>query len=117
MILTQLLITIFVFFAISRVVLRFSEGKISTVALIGWIGIWSLAELVIWIPAITTVTAKILGIGRGADLIIYGSIVVLFYLVFRIYVKIEDLERQITQIVKTVALKKVNQNPAEKTSK
>jgi len=114
MIITQLFITLFVFFAISRVVLRYVEGKLSTIALVGWIVVWSWIELVIWIPGITTVIAKTLGIGRGADLIIYGSIMTLFYLIFRLYVKLEDIERQITQIVQAVALKKVSKKSAAK---
>lgn len=117
MIITKLLITIFVFFAISRLVLRFKEGKVSLVALIGWFLLWSSVELVIWIPKVTSSVAQILGIGRGADLIIYSSIIIIFYLVFRIYVKFEDIERQITQIVQAVALKKLPDKPANKSSK
>lgn len=117
MIFTQLLITIFVFFAISRVVLRFNEGKISFIALIGWLALWLWVELVVWIPGITTDAAKILGIGRGADLIIYSSIVALFYLIFRLYVKLEDTERQITKIVRMVALKKQPKRSGKKSSK
>ncbi len=114
MIITQLLITLFVFFAISRVVLRYNEGKISTVALVGWIGVWSWIELIVWIPTLTTVIARTLGIGRGADLIIYGSIVILYYLIFRLYVKLEDVERQITKIVQIIALKKTSNKSAER---
>ena len=117
MIITKFLITIFVFFALSRVVLRFKESKVSLVALIGWVLLWSSVELIVWIPAAASSVAQILGIGRGADLIIYSSIVILFYLIFRIYVKFEDLERQITQIVQTVALKKQADKPAGKSSK
>jgi len=106
MIVTQILMTIFVLFAASRVVLRFKEGKISLVAMVAWVFLWIAVEIVIWIPEATTSIARILGIGRGADLIIYGSVVVLFYLVFRIYVKLEDIERQITTLVRKIALEK-----------
>lgn len=108
MIYTQLLFSIFILFAVSRAILRFKEGKISFLALIGWVFLWLWVGIIIWIPGVTTHIAKILGIGRGADLIIYGSIVTLFYLIFRIYVKIEDIERQITQIARNIALQKVS---------
>ncbi len=108
MIYTQLLFTLFVLFAISRAILRFKEGKISTLALAGWVLLWIWVEVIIWIPGVTTHIAQILGIGRGADLLIYGSIVTLFYLIFRIYVKLEDIERQITQLARKIALQKVS---------
>lgn len=108
MIYTQLLFTLFILFAISRAVLRFREGKISFLALLGWLFLWLWIGIIIWIPGFTTHIAKILGIGRGADLIIYGSIVTLFYLIFRIYVKLEDIERQITQLARKIALQKVS---------
>ena len=108
MIYTQLLFSIFIIFAISRAILRFKEGKISLLALLGWVFLWLWVVIIIWIPGVTTHIARILGIGRGADLIIYGSIVTIFYLIFRIYVKIEDVERQITQIARNIALQKVS---------
>lgn len=109
MIYTQLIITIFVIFALSRAILRFRERKISLTALLSWTLLWLITEYIIWKPDATTHIAKILGIGRGADLILYGSIVILFYLIFRVYVTIEDIERQITQIARMIALQKVSQ--------
>ena len=106
MIISQIAITIFVIFAISRVVLRYGEGKISIVALAGWGLLWIATELIVWVPGATTGIANILGIGRGADLLIYGSIVAIFYLIFRVYVTMEDIERQITEIVRKIALEK-----------
>lgn len=110
MIYTQLLFTVFVIFALSRAFLRFKEGKISFNSLLGWTILWLWIELVISKPDVTSHVARILGIGRGADLIIYGSIVILFYLIFRIYIKLEDIERQITQIARKIAL----QNPSSR---
>lgn len=106
MIITQILMTIFVAFALSRVILRFREGKISFLAMLSWFFLWLAVETIIWLPEASTAIARILGIGRGADLIIYGSLVTLFYLVFRIYVKLEDIERQITTLVRKIALEK-----------
>lgn len=117
MIYTQLLISIFIVFTISRAVLRFREGKISYFALLGWTFLWLLTVLIVWKPDVTTHIAKILGIGRGADLILYGSIVLLFYLIFRVYVKIEDIERQITQLARKIALQNKTSNKKFKSRK
>ncbi|MBI3559330.1 DUF2304 domain-containing protein, partial [Candidatus Gottesmanbacteria bacterium] len=56
-------------------------------------------------PGQTTKIANFLGIGRGVDLILYASIATLFYLVFRIYILMEDLRHQITEVVRKIALK------------
>lgn len=117
MIYTQVLFTLFVLFAISRALLRFKEGKISFLALLGWVSLWIWVEIIIWIPGVTTHIAKIIGIGRGADLIIYGSIITLFYLIFRIYVKLEDIERQITQLARKFALRNVSKPKKAKLKK
>jgi len=106
MIIAQILMTIFVVFAVSRVVLRFRERKLSFIAANSWLLLWIAVETIIWKPDVTTSVAKVLGIGRGADLLIYGSLLILFYSVFRIYVKLEDIERQITTLVRKIALNK-----------
>ena len=108
MIYTQLLFSLFVLFALSRAILRFKESKISIISLIGWAVLWLLVEIIIWIPDSTTHIAKMLGIGRGADLLIYVSIVTLFYLIFRIYIKLEDIERQITHLTRKIALQNIS---------
>lgn len=117
MIYTQILISVFVLFAISRVFARYQEGKLSAIATIFWIILWIAIEIAVWIPNSTTYLAQMLGIGRGADLIIYSSIVALFYLVFRIYVKLEDIEREITQVVRKIALQNIPKKTLKKRKK
>ena len=48
--------------------------------------------------------AEFFGVGRGVDIIVYISLALLFYLVFRIYVMIEDLRHQMTDIIREIAL-------------
>ncbi|MBU1854341.1 MAG: DUF2304 domain-containing protein, partial [Nanoarchaeota archaeon] len=50
------------------------------------------------------------GIGRPIDVVIYASIIVLFYLIFRMYVKIESMEQNITKVVREVTIN----NPKKK---
>ena len=58
----------------------------------------------ILLPATTTKIASFFGVGRGVDVILYLAVSLLFYLVFRIYVMIEDIRREITKVVRMVAL-------------
>lgn len=93
---------IFIFFVGSRVILRFKDKSISRREFIFWIFLWTGVAILIFNPNISDYAAKFLGIGRGADTIFFLSIVALFYLLFRLYVKIDRLDRDITDLtVKT----------------
>lgn len=118
---SQLLIQIFAFlfamFALSRVYLRFKEKKLSSVAFLLWSLIWLTGTVIVIFPELTSKVANFFGIGRGADVILYASIIVLYYLIFRIYILIDDTQKQITQIAKKVALDKYYKNSSKNSSK
>lgn len=109
----QLLITAFVLFAISRVWLRFNDGSISLVSSFFWSLIWVGLGIVVWEPSITTSIADLIGVGRGADALVYISIVILFYGLFRVYVKLEFIEHEITSLVRNNALKEGKNPPSQ----
>lgn len=102
----QLLALIFLIFAFSRVWLRTREGSIGWGMFFFWTLIWVLAILAIVRPELTTQVANRLGIGRGADAVLYISIVLLFYLNFRTNVMLENLRHDITKLTRTIALSK-----------
>lgn len=106
----QIIAVLFALFAISRAFLRFKDNKLTKWEFVFWILLWGAVILVSFIPNITVPISAYLGIGRGIDLIIYISIIVLFYLIFRLYVKTETAEKAITKMVRQVAL----QNPNNK---
>ena len=110
----QLLITIFLLFAFSRVLLRFREGKIGLGALIFWSAVWILASIGVLNPEYTTLIARKLGIGRGADAIIYIALLLVFYLVYRTNVQIENLRHEITELTRKVALQQSGRNKKRK---
>jgi hypothetical protein len=62
-------------------------------------------------PDATTMLAQTLGIKRGADLLIYctalGSLTVFFLL----YLKIQRMQREITQLVRELALHEADNSP------
>ncbi len=102
----QILAFVFVTFAASRAVLRARDKKISVGELFLWLAIWGGLIFVVFFPGITSYFAQLLGIGRGVDVIVYVSISLLFYLIFRLYVKLEETEREITKLVREHALNK-----------
>lgn len=116
-IITQFFAIVFAIFALSRAYLRFKERKLSSFAFIFWFFIWITGTLAIFLPDLTTKLARFLGIGRGVDIILYASIIIIFYLLFRIYIKIEDTQRQITQIARKIAFKNLSKNRKKTTRK
>jgi len=109
----QILISLFVLFAISRVWLRYNDGSISLVGTFVWSILWIGLGVVVWEPNITTTLASMIGVGRGVDALVYLSIVVLFYGLFRVYVKMEFLEHEITSLVRNKALREAQRNTHE----
>lgn len=103
----QVLLLIFVLFAASRAILQFKGGTLRFGALSFWLLIWAVALVAIFYPEQTTQLARVLGIGRGVDIVVYASIAILFYLVFRLHVYIENIRTEISQLIREVSLRDV----------
>lgn len=101
----QIILGLFLLFAVSRVVSQLRGGNISIVSFFFWTGFFIAALIGLLFPELTSKIAAAIGIGRGADLVFYVSIAILFYLVFRIHMLIEDLRHEISEIIRQIALK------------
>jgi hypothetical protein len=80
------------------------KHHISTRGMLAWILVWIVALCIVWLPDATSMVAQILGIGRGVDVILYSAITLLFFLLFRLHVKLARLESQLTVLVREQAL-------------
>ncbi len=69
-----------------------------------WLVFWLGVGAVVALPWTTSLLAARLGVTRGVDLVVYISVIVLFYMIFRLTVKIEKLEGNITKLVREIAL-------------
>lgn len=65
------------------------------------------------IPQSSTLLARFLGIGRGLDLIFIFGIIGAYYLIFRLYLKIEKIDQDITELVRKIAIE-INDDKFEK---
>ena len=101
----QLMLALFMLFALSRAYLRFKERAIKLGEFLFWLGLWLLGFFTVFYPDFTSFWAQLLGVGRGADALIYLSIILLFYLIFRTNVLIENLKEEMSKIVREIALK------------
>lgn len=103
----QFVLVVFIVFAASRAILQFKGGTIRFGGLLFWLGVWGVATLAIFYPETTTNVAKMLGIGRGVDVILYASIALLFYLVFRLHVYLEDVRTEVSRLIREISLQEV----------
>ncbi len=101
----QILLLAFFAIAIMKVFKRNYTGDLSLWAALFWVLFWVLGGLVVIQPDLTSSLAKLFGVGRGADVVVYLALAGLFFMVFRLMVKIEKLEREITKVVRDKTLK------------
>jgi len=102
----QIIVIAFIFFVISRTLFRYYKRQISHKLMLIWVFLWSTALFFVFFPGQTTHIAKIVGIGRGVDVIMYVAIVFLFYIASHLYLKIDMLDRNITELTMKLAHKK-----------
>jgi len=102
----QIVVTIFALFALSRAILRFKDSKITRGELFFWSIIWAAVIALVFMKQHLGFLSTFFDIERPVDVIVYASIILIFYLIFRMLVKIERIEQEITAIVRKQALEK-----------
>ena len=61
---------------------------------------------VVW-PDLTQNLAKFLGVGRGADLVFYISILIFWFVVLKLYSRVRSLEQKLTETIRKNAIQHV----------
>lgn len=92
--------------AIIVAILRLKNNKMSVGIAFLWIIIWL---VVIWVsifPNSTNTFATLTGIGRGLDLLLIIGLIVGYYLIFKMYGMIENMDKEITLLVREIALQR-----------
>lgn len=111
----KILVTIFVLFALSRVWLRYRDGVIGILGVSLWSLLWLGVGTFVWWPNVSDTIAHSVGIGRGVDAAVYISIVALFYGMFRLYVKLEFVEHELTSLVRQLSLQNNETHKSDRT--
>ncbi|MBI4149877.1 DUF2304 family protein [Candidatus Woesearchaeota archaeon] len=98
-----IIVVLFVLFAWSRALLRYRDHAISLGEFIFWTFIWGAVIALTTFRTRLSFVADIAGLKRPVDVLIYFSIVLLFYLLFRLYVKMESVEQNMTKVIREIA--------------
>ena len=89
----QIIVILFIVFAWSRAILRLRDRKILVSEFIFWTVIWAAVITTALLPKTADIVSDFFGVSRPIDLAIYLSILLLLYLVFRLYVKHEQQQQ------------------------
>lgn len=100
----QILAIIFALFAFSRVVLRLREKKLSILEFAFWAVVWIALIVIAIFPEALSAFAPLIGTQSGIGLVVYTGMILLFYLLFRVYVKIDAMEQAITTLTRATTL-------------
>lgn len=110
----QLAILIISILAIAFITKRFHNDALSVGTYLGWFCIWILVILAGLFPGISVHLARITGLGRGLDALYIIAIIIVFYVLFKLYNKIEDQKRRINDLVSELALQEEDDLEHEK---
>jgi len=79
-----------------------------------WLAIWTIGALAIVWPRSTFLVARWLGIGRGSDLLLYLSVLFMLVGFFYVYGRFRRLDRQITVLVRRLAIEDAERAESER---
>ncbi len=102
----QILILLFCLFALVTIWRRQGQGKLTRIPAVLWTLFWIVVGIVVLRPEFTTLLAHLVGVGRGVDLVTYLALLLVFYLLLRLFTRLEGLERDITGLVREIALER-----------
>ncbi len=100
----QLLVTVVSGFVVLKTIQKFRRKEIPLFLAVSWSLFWILGIIVVWQPSLTDKLASLLQVGRGADAILYLSLVAIFYLIFKLFMKFERFDKDLTALVREVAI-------------
>jgi hypothetical protein len=87
-------------------------GKVRKRIVAFWLSVWAVGAYAIVWPHATAVAAHALGIGRGADLLLYSSVLVMFVAFFYVYTRFRRLDRELTLLVRRLAIEGASNSAA-----
>lgn len=91
-------------FVIVKAIASFRKRQVRAATFFLWALFWLIIIGVIWRPESANRLADILQVGRGVDAVMYLSVIGLFYLVFKLFVRIEMVDQQMTDLARSSAI-------------
>jgi hypothetical protein len=106
----RIVIILIVIFGIGRVFGRWRQGQITLGWMNGWMVLWLGVLAAGLAPKWTDAVSLWLGVKQGTSLLTFLGFALLFYLVFMLYVRLERQQRELTELVRQLALREDKRN-------
>ncbi len=104
--LQQILALIIIGFFLVRLFWQKQKKQIGANEFIFWLVFWCLsAILILSLKWIDKLVADLGFSGMGIEVLLYLGIAILFYFIFRLRLKLEKIEKNITKIIREMAIK------------
>lgn len=103
---SQLILSIVIFYILFKTWHSYKTKQISNSFFVLWILLWLIGLSAIYYPGLLSTIAGFLNIGRGVDFALYVSIILIFYLIYKINIKIGKVNRDLTKIVRKLTIEK-----------
>jgi hypothetical protein len=114
MIQQALAIAIILIFVIRLFILK-KKGIVPAGEFIFWLVFWVVAAAgIVFVKDLDHLAAALGFSASGIQIIIYAAVAVLFYMNFRLRLKVEKMDKDITQVVRKIALADKNDNLVKK---
>ena len=102
--LIQVIATGIILIILGQLIIKVIKDKASIIKIAFWLIFWLVALFVIWIPTdIIDKLGKLVGVGRGIDVLVYFSIILLFYNNLILRGKIDSIQKDVTKIVRKIS--------------
>ena len=95
------LITLFLIKTISD----FKKKRIGRSNFLFWFFLWLIILIVAFIPQVTNFLAELIGVKRGTDVATYFSILIIFFILFKVLSRLEKTDQEITEIIRHITFK------------
>lgn len=103
----QIIALIFILFFLLRLIQQRKNKDLRKNEFYLWFSFWSIGALaIIFIKQLDKLVASLGFSGAGINFLLYLSLFTLFYLVFKLRLKIAKMDSQITKIVREITLNK-----------
>lgn len=100
----QLGVVLFALLVILRTYGQYKKELVSRYWLLAFSSLWVLIAVAAIVPHATDDIARVVGVERGADMLVYVAVLVLLYAVYRLFVRAQKMHEEITELVRQIAL-------------
>ena len=103
----QIIALIVIAFFLSRLFWQKQKKQVNANEFIFWLIFWILAATaIISLKWIDKLVANLGFSGSGIDILFYIAVIILFYLIFKLRLRLVKIEKDITKLVRNIAIKK-----------